>query len=385
MLQYRHMQDGNLQKVVHLITKGSPFGGAQNYVYTLASNLQKTHYESIVLSGDGDELSERLQAKGIPVICLPDLKRDINPLAEIRAFITLIKKLKEIKPDVLHTNSSKAGLLGALAGRITRVPRIIFTGHAWASNEDRPWIIRKFFLLLHWATILLSDRTICVSKKTKNDVAGLRSVRNKTCVVYNGISEFEMEEKYTARISLQTMFNKGDSDALWLGTIAELHRNKGLDLLIEALARITAPFQFFIIGEGEERERLEQMIKDKELEDRVFLVGKITNAKKYLKAFDIFTLTSRTEALPYTILEAGFAGLPILASRVGGIPEIITNGENGVLVRPNSEDIYQALGHLFSQANKRTEYGTKLKAKIEKEFSVEQQISQTIKVYTGNF
>jgi glycosyltransferase involved in cell wall biosynthesis len=379
------MQEKSLYRVAHLITKGSPFGGAQNYVYTLASHLPKTHYESVVLSGDGDELSKRLEAKSIEVICLPDLKRDINPFAEIRAFITLIKKLKELKPDVLHTNSSKAGLLGALAGRLVRVPRIVFTGHAWASNEDRLWIIRKFFLFLHWTTILLSDRTICVSKKTKNDVAGLRSVRNKTCVVYNGISAFEMEEKYTARISLQTMFNKGDADLLWLGTIAELHRNKGLDLLIEALVRITAPFQFFIIGEGEEREKLEELIRRHELEEKVFLVGKIPNAKKYLKAFDIFTLTSRTEALPYTVLEAGLAGLPVLASRVGGIPEIITNGGEGVLVRPNSEDIYQALGHLFSQANKRVEYGAKLKAKVEKEFSLEQQIAQTMKVYTGNF
>ena len=374
-----------MQTVVHLITKGSPFGGAQNYVYTLATNLPKDRFESIVLCGQGDELPERLEALGVHVIRLPDLKRDIDPFSEIRTFIALVKKLKELKPDILHTNSSKAGLLGAIAGRLARVPRIVFTGHAWASNENRPWIIRKFFLLLHWATILLSDRTICVSKKTKNDVAGLRSVRNKTCVVYNGMNEFEMEEKYTARISLQTMFNKGDADMLWLGTIAELHKNKGLDLLIEALARITVPFQFFIIGEGEERENLEQLIKDRDLESKVFLVGKIPNAKKYLKAFDIFTLTSRTEALPYTVLEAGFAGLPILASRVGGIPEIITNGQEGVLVRPNTEDIYQGLGHLFSQTNKRAEYAAKLKIKVEKEFSLEQQISQTIKVYSGNF
>lgn len=379
------MQEKKLLKVVHLITKGSPFGGAQNYVYTLATHLPKDQFESIVLCGQGDELPERLVASGINVLRIAELKRDIDPFAEVRAFIALVRTLKEIRPDILHTNSSKAGLLGALAGRLARVPRIVFTGHAWASNEERPWIIKKFFLLLQWKTILFSDRTICVSKKTKNDVAGLRSVRNKTCVVYNGMSAFEMEEKYTARISLQTMFNKGDADILWLGTIAELHRNKGLDLLIEALARITVPFQFFIIGEGEERENLEQLIKNRDLESKVFLVGKIPNAKKYLKAFDIFTLTSRTEALPYTILEAGLAGLPVLASRVGGIPEIITNGVDGVLARPHTEDIYQGLGHLFSQTNKRAEYGIKLKAKVEKEFSLEQQISQTIKVYTGNF
>lgn len=385
MVKYRDMQEDAKKRVVHLITKGEPFGGAQHYLHTLATHLPKETFESIVLCGTGDELKNRLIEKGVSVETIPHLSRNINPLSEVRAFLTLTKKLKELRPDILHTNSSKAGLLGALAGRLARVPRIIFTGHGWSSNEGRPWIIRKFFLCLHWATILLSDRTICVSKKTKNDVSGLRSVRNKTCVVYNGMSAFDMEEKNTARIFFKTKYPTSDTEMLWLGTISELHPNKGLDLLIEALARITVPFQFFIIGEGEERENLEQLIKDHRLEHKVFLVGKIPNAKKYLKAFDIFTLTSRTEALPYTILEAGYAGLPVLASRVGGIPEIITNGENGVLVRPNSEEIYQALGHLFSQTNKRAEYGTKLKTKVEKEFSLETQISQTIKVYTGNF
>jgi len=381
--------EGKPKRVIHLITKGSPFGGAQNYVYTLAASLPLSKYESIVLTGEGDDLSTRLEILGINVIRLPDLKRDLNPFAEIRAFIKLIQKLRELRPDILHTNSSKAGIFGALAGRITRVPRIIFTGHGWVSNEGRPWFIRKFFLVLHWLTISLSDRTICVSRKTKNDVSGLISVRDKTCVIYNGIQEFPLEPNESAREYLRkksgAKVDGRESDTLWLGTIAELHHNKGLDLIITALSKITAPFHFFIIGEGHQREPLETLIKSYSLEDKVFLVGNVPDAKKYLHAFDLFTLTSRTEALPYVLLEAGFAGLPILATRVGGIPEIIDNGVTGILVRPNAEAIFEGLNHLFIQANKRAEYGTKMKSKIEKEFSLEQQISQTIKVYRGSF
>lgn len=379
------MQDRNIKRVVHLITKGSPFGGAQNYVYTLATNLPKDRFESIVLTGAGEELVSRLTKAGIRVENIPHLIRDINPLGEIKAFIALTRKLKELKPDVLHTNSSKAGLLGALAGRIARVPRIIFTGHGWASNEKHPWVIRKFFLILHWITILLSHRTICVSKKTKNDVSGLLAIRNKTCVVYNGIQPFEMLDRATAQAHLREATGAEASDALWLGTIAELHKNKGLDLIIEALRHISVPFFFFIIGGGEKTAQLKALIRDSRLENKVFLLGNIPGAKKYLKAFDIFTLTSRTEALPYTILEAGLAGLPIIASRVGGIPEIITNGVDGVLVRPNTEDIYQGLSHIISQQNKRIEYATNLSQKITKDFSLEQQINQTVNVYEGNF
>lgn len=130
---------------------------------------------------------------------------------------------------------------------------------------------------------------------------------------------------------------------------------------------------------------LQALIQEYHLEEKVFLLGDIPDAKKYLKAFDIFTLTSRTEALPYTILEAGLAGVPILATRVGGIAEIITNGVDGVLVRPNSEDIYQGLSYIISQPQKRAAYAQKLQQKIQKDFSLTQQISQTMKVYTGNF
>lgn len=378
------MQD-NKKKVLHLITKGSPFGGAQNYVYTLATHLPKDRFESTVLMGTGEELMSRLTKAGIHAEHIPHLTRDINPLGEVKAFFALIKKIKEIQPDILHTNSSKAGLLGALAGRIARVPRIIFTGHGWASNEKHSWIVRKCFLLLHWVTILLSDRTICVSKKTKNDVSGPLAIREKTCVVYNGISHFEILDRTSAQAYLKEISGAPESEAIWLGTIAELHTNKGLDLIIEALKDISAPFFFFIIGGGEKMAELQALIVHHHLEKKVFLLGTIPEAKKYLSAFDIFTLTSRTEALPYTILEAGLAGLPVIASRVGGISEIITNGVDGVLVRPLPEDIYQGLSHLISQPNRRKEYAHHLTQKIKKDFSLETQISQTIKVYENTF
>lgn len=379
------MQETRRKRVVHLITKGEPFGGAQHYTYTLATSLPKETYESVVLTGKGDELVTRLTKAGIRSEHIPHLERNINLFGEIKAFFGLVRTLKELKPDILHTNSSKAGLLGAVAGRIARVPRIIFTGHGWSSNEKRPWIIRKLFLLLHWVTIVLSDRTICVSKKTKNDVSGLPSVRDKTCVVYNGITPFETLSREHAREYLQKLSGTRSDEAFWLGTISELHKNKGLDLIIIALKDIKTPFLFFVIGGGEKMAELQALIQEYHLEEKVFLLGDIPDAKKYLKAFDIFTLTSRTEALPYTILEAGLAGVPILATRVGGIAEIITNGVDGVLVRPNSEDIYQGLSYIISQPQKRAAYAQKLQQKIQKDFSLTQQISQTMKVYTGNF
>ncbi len=148
-------------------------------------------------------------------------------------------------------------------------------------------------------------------------------------VVRNGIAEINFLDRPAARVALlgeQSVTAQGHN--WWLGTVAELHRNKGLEYLIRALAilKVTLdtkwqglPLTLVIIGEGEERSSLERLIKELKLEKQIHLLGRRENASQYLKAFDIFTLTSLTEAFPYTILEAGAAGLPTVASGVGEI------------------------------------------------------------------
>jgi glycosyltransferase involved in cell wall biosynthesis len=123
------------------------------------------------------------------------------------------------------------------------------------------------------------------------------------------------------------------------------------------------------------------MTVDYKLENKVVWTGKIPDAKKYLKALDVFTLTSRTEAMPYTILEAGIAGLPILASRVGGIPEMIDNGENGILVLPKKNDILKGLEYLFNHQDKWQLLGEKFKEKVLKDFMFETMFAKTLEVY----
>jgi glycosyltransferase involved in cell wall biosynthesis len=168
-----------------------------------------------------------------------------------------------------------------------------------------------------------------------------------------------------------------------IGTISELHKNKGLDFLISACADLPQNVSVYIIGDGEEKENLLDQIKKLGLENKVFLTGRIENARKYLKAFDIFTLTSRTEALPYVLLEAGLAELSVIASRVGGIPEIIENEKSGILVEAgNVEQISKSLKNLVLEPQKRAYLGHALQEKVEQEFSLEKMISETEKFYT---
>ena len=136
-------------KVLFLITK-STLGGAQRYVYDLATGLDSAEFETCVAVGGEGPLLETLAEAGIKVHKLTHLQRDISFFNEIQTFFELLRIIRKEKPQVLHINSSKAGFLGGLAGRFCRVPKIIFTAHGWAFNEDRSPFQRRIFKLLHF-------------------------------------------------------------------------------------------------------------------------------------------------------------------------------------------------------------------------------------------
>lgn len=366
-------------KILYVITKGN-FGGAQRYVFDLATNLPKEEFDVTVAMGEGDALKERLEKLGIRTIKIIGLKRDINIFGEIISFFHLIKLFKEERPHIIHLNSSKVGAIGALAGRLTKVPKIIFTGHGWAFNEKRNIISRALIAFIHWLTIVATHTTIAVSKRIRDQISLFPFTKGKISIIHNGVSNIEFLSKEDARSELSD-----NKEGLWIGTISELHKNKGVDFIIKAFAKIKAQHpdtHLYIIGGGEEEKNLKSLVKKHSLESQIHLLGFRDNASKYLKAFDIFTLTSRTEAFPYVPLEAGLAELPVIASRVGGIPEIISNKENGILVEPgNIFEIQFALRDLLSSEEKRLSYGKLLSLKVRNEFSFEEMLGKTITLY----
>ncbi|MFH1170605.1 MAG: glycosyltransferase [Candidatus Vogelbacteria bacterium] len=391
------------QKLLIVITKGN-WGGAQRYVYDLATNLPKRQFEITVAVGEGEILSARLAEAEIKTIFLPHLGRDVRAGHDWKSFFSLLKLFRHERPDIIHLNSSKAGILGALAGRIYNLLQatsyklqatIIFTAHGWAFNENRSWLARAVIAILHWLTILLAHRTIVVADATRRQMHHFPLARRRMMVIRNGLAEINFLDRPNARWKLLGDQAAARGHSWWLGTISELHKNKGLEYLIQAIAlwhsrAVLGSSQrpplvsltVIIIGEGEERVNLERLIKELKLENTVFLLGRKENASQYLKAFDIFTLTSITEAFPYTILEAGAAGLPIVASGVGGIPEIIKSMESGILVKPHApSEIVKALEFLLAHPAKTAQFGRTLHDRVTKEFSTVRMVKETIAVY----
>jgi glycosyltransferase involved in cell wall biosynthesis len=403
------------KKILFVITKGN-WGGAQKYVFDMASSLPKNAFDPTVAYGtdtvNGDILQKKLSGAGIRTVAIPRLGRDINIFNDALVFFDLIRLFQAERPDIVHLNSSKIGGLGALAARLAGIKKIIFTVHGLPANEDRPWLQKKFIALFSWLTILFCHTVIVLGEKEKNQIERWPFCRGKIVKISSGVRPIDFLPRDDARKYLEGLCLKAGNgkvpspEAIWTGTISELHKNKGLDVVISALALTTASVAstndrtptsaesspapdllatsvFFIIGEGEERSNLEKMIHDLNLVDRVFLLGRLEGAARYLKAFDVFTLTSRKEGLPYAILEAGLAGLPVVASKVGDISEIIEDHISGLLITPKDPaEIRAALKFLASGSLMLREFGANLQARVRQNFSFQKTLAETIEVYS---
>ena len=339
------------KKVLFLITK-SNWGGAQRYVYDLATNLDREKFEPVVALGGNGILADMLENAGIRVINIESLGRNISLKKEWAFACELWQILRVESPDVFHVNSSKAGGVGTLLGRLLRAPNVIFTAHGWAFNEDRPlWqkLITKF---LHWITVLLSHRTIAVSSaivKEMNWPGALRKMK----IVNPGRTIGPMYQKIEAREKIMDFFPRllpYQSDP-WLVCVAELHPIKRHHILIEAISELVKDYptlRLILIGDGELKSVIEKQIANADLTENIFVLGNITEAARFLKAFDMFVLASKSESYGYVLHEAGLAELPVVATNVGGIPDIIINNQSGLLVPPDDiSAIYEAIKKLI--------------------------------------
>jgi len=301
-------------KLLFLITKATQ-GGAQKYVYDLATHLPQDRFETAVAYGEPGRLSKDLDLAHIRTIEIPSLQRDVLLFSDIRSFFEILRVLRAERPNILHLNSSKAAALGAFAGRLLGVKKIVFTTHGWPFGERRGHIAKVLIWNVSWFTALLSHAVICVSEYDLARARRMPFVSRRALRIYPGD---EVAIEYGDGAYIRSAFPVG---VRITGTIGELTRNKNQRALIEEAAR-RPDLYVAIIGEGEDRAMLESLVRECGLEARVKFFGFLP-AKDALRGFDAFALPSLKEGLPYVLIEARRAGLPIEANRVGGVPEIV--------------------------------------------------------------
>lgn len=378
------MHEKGRKKVLFLITK-SNWGGAQRYVYDLATGLDQTRYEPVVALGGNGTLVEMLAHAGIRVISIASLERDVSLKKEWAFFKELWSIIRQERPHILHVNSSKAGAVGTLVGRLALVKRVIFTAHGWAFNEDRPLSQRLIIKAVHYMTVLCSHKTIAVSNAIMHQM-NWPFATNKMKVLHPGRVIGVMYEQAQAREKIVDFFPRlrDHLSDPWIITIAELHPIKQLTVLVAAMKHVSAAFptaRCIIIGEGQERGNLESQIKAHNLNDTVFLAGSITEAARFLKAASLFVLPSRSEAYGYVLHEAALAHVPIIATSVGGIPDIVSSPEEGILITSgDTQQLSAAIIDSLNNPNEAARRADRLERKM-KVRTTERMINATTALY----
>lgn len=321
------------RKILFLVTQ-SEWGGAQEYVYNLATNLDKNQDHALVLAGEGyGELFSALEAQNLPYQTLKWTRRAINPIFDIMALFELISVFKHERPAIVHLNSSKIGFLGSLAAKLLPAssrPRVIYTAHGWVFNEPLPYLIRKLYYWIEKISARWKDVIICVAE-TDRRIALNNNFRSKILTIHNAVdaSKLNFLDQAAAKEKLWLLLNNSaprPETAKIILTIANLYPAKGLNYLVPAAALVlkqNPDLIFLVMGEGAERAALQAKIDSLLPNKNFFLLGHISQAHQYLKAADLFVLPSVKEGLPYAILKARAAGLPIVATKTGALPQIM--------------------------------------------------------------
>lgn len=380
--------DSNKKTILYLITQ-SELGGAQTYVFDLAKNLKK---EFNIIIGFGEqgkkgELAQWLKKENLTFYTIPNLKRSISPLRDIKALFEIRKLIKKTKPDIIHLNSSKISILGSLAPILlkstidNRKSKIVYTAHGWVFNEPISSFKKIFYKYAEKITALFKDKIICVSEFDRQIAIQEKICSEKKLItVHNGIQKVNFLNREPA----ETELNIPHSD-LTIGSIGNFYKTKGFEYLVEAIKILTEEglnFQTVIIGSnGSEKENIKALIKQCNLQNKFLIVSSET-AAKYLLAFDIYACSSVKEGLSYTMIEAMQAGLPIVATKVGGNSELIDDGQNGLLVEAkNPQALADNIKKLILAPELAEKYGQNAKEKALNEFTLEKMVSETKKVY----
>jgi glycosyltransferase involved in cell wall biosynthesis len=333
-------------KVVHFISSGG-FFGAENVLLNIAQNFNNEHYISVVAAirdarHPNLEVIERAKALGLPVHIFESKGRmDLSTVKELK------KYLIENKIDILHTHNYKSDIIGALAARGTKTALIStahgFTGMnskvSWYEHIDQ-WVLKNRF-----------KRTVVVT----DQMLPLFPAENKR-VISNGIDFGKFGQGRSKRQEIRERYNVREDEIL-IGTVGRLSVEKDHALLLSALIGLFQDHpnvKAMIIGEGPEGDALHGFVRASGLEERVIFTGLIPSPAAFYQAFDIFVLSSRTEGVPLTLLEAMASGVPVVATRVGGIPQIVSDGVTGLLVDPqNANQLRAALEVLIKDVPKR--------------------------------
>jgi len=358
-------------RIVFLITRSDAIGGAQIHVRDMASQLIRDGYDVTVIIGGDGVFSELLKNIGINVVCLNHLVRKINPFHDLYAFFEIRKTLKTLKPDLLSIHSAKAGVLGRIASFRMGFP-VIFTAHGWSFTEGISLLKRKIFLRIEKLLAPLSTRIICVSEYDQILALKNNLVKNsKLLTIHNGMPDLQ---------DSKNMANPAVAQPSFL-MVARFDEPKDQELLLNAVSKVDG-CKLTLIGDGSRLQHAKDLAIILKINDRVEFMGQVIATEEIFARYQGYILISKWEGLPRSIIEAMRAGMPVIASDVGGCSEEVKDGSNGFLIpRGDLKTLISKLSLLTSNSDLRLRMGNESRHCYENNFTFEKMYRENVRVY----
>ena len=387
-------------KVIHSITRMDMGGSAQNTLLT-ALNHDPQRYSVCLIKGSTLESAmtkaeiklvedqlETAKKQGIKIINVPSLVRRISPINDVRACFALFRHIRKIEPHIVHTHTSKAGVLARLAAWMARVPVIIHTPHGHVFYGHFARSLSSIFLQMEKSLGKITHHQIALTPEEGKDYVNLGVAKSRNIAVIHSGVDLNCFKRSATESNPKRNEIGISADSLVVGYVGWLIPIKGVPYLISAMARVVKqhPKSLLVLvgkgdDKGEEEIRLKEQVENLGLATDVRFLGWRSDVNEIMACFDIFVLPSLNEGMGRVLVEAMAAGLPIVASRVGGIPDLVKHGENGLLVPPaNPSALEQAISDLLSDKPSRKRMGETGK-RMCRPYSAEAMVEQIDDLY----
>jgi len=345
--------------LLYVITK-LELGGAQKQLLSLIINLDKQKFNIFLFTAqDGWLIPEASSIAGLTLKKSKFLERVINPLKDVLALIEIYYFIKKNRIQIVHTHSSKAGILGRLAAKFAKTPIIIHTVHGWSFNDYQSLSIKYLYVFLEKICAAFTSKIVVVSRFDQDKgLKNLIGCKNQYVLIRYGL-DVQAFKDINKRSEARKSLGLNDSD-LVVGMVACFKPQKAPLDFIELASLIKRDFpatKFVLAGDGQLRKKIDARIKQLNLEGEVILTGWHKDIGLILSGLDVFVLTSLWEGLPIAALEAMAAGVALVATDTGGIAEVARNGQAGYLVAPHDIlSMRNRLEELLSSPRKRDEF-----------------------------
>ncbi len=379
-------------KIVRVIARLN-MGGPALHVAYLTEGLRKRGYDTTLVAGSlargEDSMAFVADARGVEIVRIDELGREISPLRDLMATIRLAKLIRKERPQILHTHTAKAGTVGRVAARLAgsrRPPIVVHTFHGHVLRGYFGPVRTLFFRLLERWLAAGTTALIAVSPQVRDDLVALGVARRERFVVIRlgiELDERVAPEQNGRAESRRYLGIPGDRFAVgWIGRMTAVKRTDDVLIAFKILRDSGVDAVLCMVGDGPDRRQLEQRAHELGVaRDTVFL-GYQEDVAPFYAAFDTLVLPSGNEGTPVTVIEALAAERPVVATRVGGVPDVVRDGEDGFLVEAGAtDDLAERLGRLARDPVLRTRMGRKGRERVLPRYAVNRLVDEVDQLY----